>query len=138
MNQERLMQGPLPVNRLTLRVVRPAAKEDIWQPQPKLDQSVKFSSNALATADIPQTKIEFGSFDYTQVIGRRRGRLTVIGYAAEQSETRKDKTRWVVRCDCGNYEHRKKIMRWLTTDVPDSCRECAHRMRLRARSGAAQ
>lgn len=38
--------------------------------------------------------------DAPNIIGLRCGRLTVIGLAAEGK-------RWVVRCSCGAYEHRK-------------------------------
>jgi hypothetical protein len=38
--------------------------------------------------------------------------------------------KWVVRCDCGKYEHRTKILRWLGTDATDLCRECRRRTRI--------
>lgn len=119
MNQERLMQSPLPLTRLALRVVLPAEREDLWQPQPKPADNKKFSRNALAIADFPAGGV------VVDVVGKRRDRMTVLGYAAEQGS--KTKTRWVVRCDCGNFEHRKRILRWLGTEAPDMCAECKTR-----------
>lgn len=113
-NAQRLMRTPLPINRTALRVVMPAFQEDIWQPEPK-KITRPFSRNAIAIQEPP--------IDAPHIIGKRRDRLTVIGYAAEQSES-KNTTRWVVRCDCGNYETRKRILRWLGTDAPDFCTEC--------------
>lgn len=115
MNQERLMQGPLPMNRLALRVVRPAAKEDTWQPMPKQQVTKQFSRNFIATKEL--------TINAPPIIGLRRGRMTVIGLAEEQPESGL-RTRWVVRCDCGNYETRKRILRWLGTEATDMCDEC--------------
>jgi hypothetical protein len=122
MNQERLMQGPLPMNRLALRVVLPASKEDLWQPRPRVTNDARFSRNALPIAPLPETKSH-----RHDIIGGRRGRMTIVGYAADQSVTNKHKVRWVVRCDCGNFEHRKQILRWLGTEAPDMCAECRKR-----------
>lgn len=41
----------------------------------------------------------------SELIGLRRGRITVIGLAADHNK--KKRSRWVVRCDCGKYEYRK-------------------------------
>lgn len=114
-NAQRLMRSPLPINRTALRVVRPALQEDIWQPEPKREAAKQFSSNFIATQELPMNAPD--------IVGLRRGRMTIMGLAAEQSESRL-RTRWVVRCDCGNYETRKRILRWLGTEAPDMCDEC--------------
>lgn len=59
------------------------------------------------------------------IIGKRIGRLTVLGMAAEQTgkAARGKAKRWVVRCDCGGYEFRKaKSIRNGTG--ADMCRNC--------------
>lgn len=63
--------------------------------------------------------------ELTRIPGKRRDRMVVVGYAADQFASKQAK--WVVRCDCGNFEHRTRILRWLGTQAPDMCRECRNR-----------
>ena len=122
---DRLLQSSLPIDRVAARVTRPAKPEDIWRPMPKLIPHHVSSGTVLATAPIPigglRSKPELATLP-----GRRRGRMVILGYAADQGS--KDKNaKWVARCDCGNYEHRTRIFRWLSIDAPDMCRECQNR-----------
>lgn len=43
-----------------------------------------------------------------ELVGRRFGRLTVMGLSAVPTTDSGHQGRWVVRCDCGAYEVRKR------------------------------
>lgn len=111
-----------PANGTAARVIGKAKEENQWRPMPKERDNYVASSNVLPTIPLP-----FGSpVAAHDLIGKRRDRLIVIGYSAEQG-SKKQQAKWVVRCDCGNYEHRTRIFRWIGTKAPDMCRECAKR-----------
>lgn len=126
MNREKMLQNPLPIDRTARRVVRSAKPEDLWRPMPKAVNALCPPGSVLATTSIPLAAIKSNS-DLKSVVGHRRGRMVVIGYAANQ-EHAKESAYWVARCDCGNHEYRKRILRWIGTDAPDMCRECRTRM----------
>lgn len=119
---ERLLQNPLPVDRVAARVVRKAKPENVWMPAVGLSPGQIHSKNALPTKPLPFAAPK----DMLRVVGQRRGRMTVIGYAAKQGSQNKS-ARWVVRCDCGNYEQRSGILRWLSKPEGDECGECHKR-----------
>ena len=79
----------------------------------------------LATAPLPKTALACNP-QLSGLTGRRRDRMTLVGYAAEQG-SKKQNAKWVARCDCGNYEYRTRVIRWLGTEAPDMCRECRTR-----------
>lgn len=58
------------------------------------------------------------------IVGRRVGRLTVIGYSASQNP--KKNASWVVRCACGNYETRKSKAIFNPANTKDRCTACRH------------
>lgn len=60
------------------------------------------------------------------LIGRRFGRFTVIGLAAEGPPNPKKKARWVVRCACGDYEYRKAKSIRNPANSDDMCQKCRH------------
>lgn len=121
MNQEKLLQNPLPMDRVAARVTRPAKATDLWAPKPKNLHQFVASANVLRTAPLPAGVPR----DMRELPGKRRGRMVIVGYAADQGVGLSAK--WVVRCDCGNYEHRTRILRWIGTDAIDFCRECQNR-----------
>jgi hypothetical protein len=51
------------------------------------------------------------------IVGRRFGRLTVIGLRAEQNQNKRSS--WVVRCVCGAYEVRKAAA--IRNSDPQAC-----------------
>lgn len=53
--------------------------------------------------------------------GKRFGRLTVIGLS---DRTTKNGALWVVRCACGDYEHRKATAVRNPDNSDDMCRKC--------------
>jgi len=124
MNRTKLLQNPLPVDRMAQRVVKAARKEDLWDVPVHPDAFKKFSREMLPVAPIPP--VSWRNPQFRDPTGLRRGRLVVLGYAAEQGGKKKG-ARWVVRCDCGNYEHRNMIFRWAGTQAPDMCIECRTR-----------
>lgn len=111
------------INATAARVIKASSSQDRWAPKPQPLQHFAESSNVLPVAPIPRSAPP----ELHQVIGRRRDRLTVMGYAADQGDAKDGPAKWVVRCDCGNYEHRTRILRWLGTAAADCCRECWHR-----------
>lgn len=50
---------------------------------------------------------KLGQAIITLLQGAQTGRLKVIGIAAEARANDRERTRWVVRCVCGAYEHRR-------------------------------
>lgn len=122
MDREKLLQNPLPIDRVAARVVKPAKPEEVWMPKPRPLENHAESGEVLPIGPLPKTAPR----DILRVVGQRRGRMVVIGYAAQQGSQNKN-GRWVVRCDCGRYEHRTSILRWLGTKDNDWCRECQHR-----------
>jgi hypothetical protein len=123
MERTKLLQNPLPIDRVAARVVRKAKTENIWRPVPKIPENELFSHEFLPTKKLPEAVPK----ELCRVIGMRRGRFTVIGYSAIQSSGKGASGRWVCRCDCGNYEARSHILRWLGTSGDDHCRECEKR-----------
>ncbi len=123
---EKLLVNHIPIDRVAMRVVKKAKPEALWAPNIRKDNRV-FSSEALATRKIPQEALR-NKPELAELPGRRRGRMTIIGYAANQGGG-KQGAKWVVRCDCGNYEHRRSIFRWLGTDDDDMCWVCLSKRR---------
>lgn len=111
-----------PIDKNAYRVIRPARKEDVWLPKPKESVQIAHSENFLKVSPIPK-----GCEHMSSVLGKRRDRMVIFGYSADQPKGKNAKASWVVRCDCGNFETRTQILRWLGTSAPDMCRECRNR-----------
>lgn len=66
-----------------------------------------------------------------QLVGTRFGRFTVVGLGLRKRERKGEANKpaaWVVRCDCGNYEHRTaKAIRNPANHI-DRCQDC-HQVR---------
>lgn len=125
MSRDKLLQNPIPINRVAARVIKRAKPEDVWLPRVEAVEHIKHSTNALPTSPIHHQ----APTEIRNVIGRRRGRFTVVGFGVQDGSRRSGNKNacWVVRCDCGNYEHRTRVLRWLSTECDDMCIECAHR-----------
>lgn len=120
---QQLLSTPLPVDRVAARVTRKARPEHLWQPAVKEVASKAFSREVLATQPPPFAMKDEVLAEIFRL--KRRDRLEVIGYSAKQPPTTSGQgAKWVVRCDCGNYEERTRILRWLRTEAPDMCVEC--------------
>lgn len=130
MNKTKLQQNPVPIDRVAARVVRKAGHGCTWDPEPKPSPCRTESGEILRTAALPVSAPK----DLLRLIGARRGRMQIMGYALEQSANKPHGARWVVRCDCGRYEHRTRIMRWLQGVTEDMCRLCLHRNDLKSKS----
>jgi hypothetical protein len=124
-NREKLLQNPMPIDRVAYRVIRAAKPENLWRPMPKDSPGAPPVGAVLATAPTPWLAVK-NNPEMGSLIGKRRDRMTVLGYAAEQG-AKGQGARWVVRCDCGNQEYRGRVFRWLGTAAPDMCRECQNR-----------
>lgn len=116
-----LLLSPIPVNKTAHRVIKTAKPEDLWAPSVKTDHAAH-SREVLKVRPIPEAAAHMRS-----VIGKKRDRLTVIGIHDAEKSSKKGAA-WVVRCDCGNYETRSTILRWLGTHAPDMCLECRARV----------
>lgn len=119
-----LLDTPLPVDRVARRVTRKAKPEDVWMPSVVVPETKKFSREVLAVTEAPRNPV--AQRIAHEVIGKRRDRLVVIGYAKDQG-SQKQSAKWVCRCDCGNFEHRTRILRWLGTADTNMCQECQKR-----------
>lgn len=119
---DKLALGPKGINATAKAVVKPAAPQNLWAPKPVIAATYKHSDVPLATAPLPPAI----QAPMRNLIGKSRGRLTIMGYAADQG-VKSQQAKWVVRCACGNYEHRTRILRWLHTQADDMCIECQKR-----------
>lgn len=118
----KLEDTPLPINRVAARVVKKAKPEELWAPKPRGADHIVESSEFIPVGPLPKGAPK----ELLNLIGKRRDRMVVVGYAKDQG-VRSDSAKWVVRCDCGSYEQRTRIVRWLGTKAPDMCRECRKR-----------
>ena len=121
---QRLLNTPLPVDRVARRVTRKARPENLWQPMPKTGPLVPILSREIIATVPPPIAMQLEVL--AKIARARRDRLVVVGYAKGQKKTGNG-AKWVVRCDCGNYEIRTNILRWLGTDALDMCGECRKR-----------
>lgn len=127
MERVKLLQNPLPIDRVAARVVKKAKPENLWRPMPRVWDDNAFSTEVIRTKELHDSAPQ----ELRNLIGRRRDRLTIVGFAEEQPTGKNSSGRWVVRCDCGNYEGRSHILRWLGTPGTDHCIECEVRRRKR-------
>jgi hypothetical protein len=95
-----------------------------WEPQRRFNLDAVHSDVPLPTLPCPvQPNIP------KDMIGKRFGRFVVIGYGGAGASG----ARWVVRCACGAYEHRR--MRALTNPGKPSslmCNRCDYLEELKA------
>ena len=61
---------------------------------------------------------------FVNLLGKKTGRLTVIGLADFKHKDKTKSATWVVRCACGNYEHRSSKAIKNPNNVDDACRFC--------------
>jgi hypothetical protein len=91
---------------------RVTSKGTAWKPALKECDQV--------TSEVPLVVKPFNAAipsNLHSLAGRRRDRMTLVGLSEKPGA-------WVVRCDCGNYEHRTRPNRWLSIQEADACREC--------------
>jgi hypothetical protein len=96
-----------------------------WKPLRKYDpRFVREEEGALAF-----TPFTTGHGDIT---GQRFGRLVVKGLSVIQNK--KKPANWVVRCDCGAYEHRKRKALVNPAGIREArmCRQCVYLEDIRA------
>ena len=118
---EQLQHQTGPIDRVARRVIKKASPENLWEPKLTLQEHHRFSKEVLPTIPVPAN-----CQGVSRVIGARRGRMVVFGFSAEQNPRKNAK--WVVRCDCGNFERRCRILKWLGTEGDDMCIECHKRV----------
>lgn len=90
---DRIALTPLPIDRLAARVMMRGEHWDIRRGQ----------EHAHAETPLPTCPARPNELDMT---GFRADDLTVVGKSPQKSKT--DKALWVVRCNCGRYEHRTR------------------------------
>lgn len=108
MNFDKLLSSSAPVDRTAARVVGKGFHHE-----------VKVKAGDTQTWDAPPLSAPrpAAAADYT---GVRRGFMTAFRY----HEAGKNGSKWLVRCDCGNYEVRS-IKKWAERqDLPDGCTRC--------------
>ena len=93
MDMERLLQNPLPIDRVAARVLR--GKSEHWNP-------LKFKNEEYFDVQPSMRQTDSNSRDFT---GFRMGALRVLGVAAPGQGAKG--TKWVARCDCGMYVFRR-------------------------------
>jgi hypothetical protein len=116
MNRERLLQNPLPADRVARRVV--FAKGEHWDPI-ETRNARPFVKTWEAPPEPLQAKPDWAE-DYS---GLRRGRMVAFRYYGRR-DRRGGCHRWIVRCDCGLYELRR-INKWVAHEnAMDACARC--------------
>jgi hypothetical protein len=93
-----------------------------WTPDRKpANALIRASADLLPVNNSPKIS---ATAIFRELVGNTFGRWKVIGYAATQAPNKK--SRWVVKCSCGRYEHRhaKTIRR--APQTGDKCGECQH------------
>lgn len=108
-----------PVDRVAARVV---GKGVDWTPNKRIQTAD--SETPLPTAIIERMNPQARTVAET-VIGRRCGRLTVLGLSADR------KGRWVVRCQCGTYTLRTYKAITNPANTVDCCEQCRHLLYLK-------
>jgi hypothetical protein len=92
------------------------------------DPKINYGSSVHFKAPPPMKDINKlnpkGKKDALQIIGKRFGRFTVIGLA--DGTNPKKHAKWVVRCDCGDYEHRSYKAVNNPENTQDRCKNCRH------------
>jgi hypothetical protein len=107
----------IPIDRVAARVISKGVR---YEPAIKFGQQMHFDSPPPMKV-IPEM---LPGGPMSDMVGMRRGKLTVVGLLAERISTAG--ATWVVRCDCGAYEIRKaKGMRAGSGDNV-MCRKCQH------------
>lgn len=96
-----------------------------WSPPP----DIVHSETPIETRR--STHLENCNPTFVDLTGIKAGRLTVIGIAAGRDQ---EKHRWVVRCQCGDYELRraKIIKQWAADGCTAGvmCHECSYTQKL--------
>lgn len=104
---------------LTARLVTSAGVH--WDPQRKHGTDEHWKAPPIL---IPREQYPSSNPTFTDLTNRRFGRFTVVGLL--ENATRKKKARWLVRCDCGDYEQRGAKAICNPRNIIDLCIECRH------------
>ena len=134
MNREKLLQNPLPIDRVASRVVY--GKAEHWTP-------LRLAENVLD--DLPplvdlstRRSIELHP-DFVDLTGWRFGCLVAVGLHAEASTTTRylnqqkhpENARWVCRCPCGGYVLRRAKAIKSNASKVMQCGRCERKRKLR-------
>lgn len=96
-----------PINALAARVTRPGTH---FKPHHKPSE--------YDVRDVRPPIRPWAETTGSDLTGAKFGRFTVVGYSAEKSG------RWVVRCQCGNYEFRRAKAITNANNDRDMCLDC--------------
>ncbi|HHU2814400.1 hypothetical protein N3K64_04780 [Escherichia coli] len=118
MSKELFDMKRLPVDRVAARV---AGKGVDWTP----NKVIQTGDSDLPLPICPTHDIKNlqQRREVESMIGRKRGRLTIIGLAAIQGSG-KSGARYVVRCVCGTYTYRRSAPFKKNSDEFDGCERC--------------
>lgn len=122
MDRVKLLQNPLPVDRVAARVL--LGKAEHWQPQ-------RFRNEDYFDVQPALRQFDGISRDYS---GFRMGALRVLGLAAPGLGAKGRK--WVARCDCGSYVFRRETAFQNYEEKPEStggacCPRCTAKRKIR-------
>lgn len=107
------------VDRVAARVI---GKGEHWRPEINSAQG----DSDLPLPIIPLKNISAQDVRQTVIgmIGRKRGRLTIVGMAECQATSKNKGIRYVVRCVCGIYTYRRGTPFKKSVDGFDACERC--------------
>lgn len=114
-----------PINRVAAQVT---GKGIHWEPDKK---------RLMGDSETPLPVLSRAQMDTNQrsnldaKLGRKFGRLTVIGVAADQGVKSTKGMRYVVRCDCGTYTYRRHKVIDNERNGIDCCDNCRHLIHLK-------
>ena len=129
MSKDILDMKRLPIDRVEARVI---GKGIDWTPSKKI--MTGDSENPLPVYPVKNIKNQQHREEVRRMIGRKRGRLTIIGVADEQlNRGGKKGLRYVVRCVCGIYTYRRGAPFKKGSDGFDACERCRELLYLKRR-----
>lgn len=125
MSKDVLDMNRQPVNRVAAQVT---GKGTHWEPEKK---------RMMGDSETPLPVLSRDQMDGNQrsnldaMLGKKFGRLTVMGVAADQGGKSTRGMRYVVRCDCGTYTYRRSKSITNEKNGIDCCDNCRHLIHLK-------
>lgn len=116
-NYDAIRATAAPVDRVAASVLRGGAS---WEPKRRPADCERHWTDYPTHLVVPKPRPGHRS-TFVDLTGRRVGRLTVVAFLGKPNP--KDKARWLVKCDCGDYEGRTaKAINERSDDMCVNCR----------------
>ena len=124
MDRVRLLENPMPVDRVAARVVH--GKAEHWTPA--ICMSQPYFDTQPETRKVTAKNLLNPNF--VDLTGRKIGLMRVCGLASDAAQNGKG-TRWVVRCQCATYVIVSGAAIKRASDPNAACPRCAAKRKIR-------